>query len=166
MKDAEYFIDQLKLEPHPEGGYFKEIYRSSESIESNCLPDRYSSDRNFGTSIYYLLKDDQKSHLHRLKSDELWYHQYGGTLEIHLISLKGEYKKLLLGSNFENGEQLQIIIPKGNWFGACLNKEKSFTLVGCAVIPGFDFSDFEMGDREALLNVFPQHEGIIKKLTR
>lgn len=166
MKNAEYFIEKLNLEPHPEGGYFKEVYRNDEFIKSDALPSRYLGERNFGTSIYYLLQNDEKSHLHKLKSDELWYYHYGSALQVHLISPTSEYSKIVIGNQIEKGEQLQAIIPHGYWFGACLSMPNSFALVGCAVIPGFDFSDFEMGKREYLLEEFPQHKDIINKLTR
>lgn len=163
---ADYLIEKLKLEPHPEGGYFREVYRADELIKLEHLPDRYKVDHTFSTSIYYLLKGDQVSTFHRLKSDELWNFYTGSSLTLYVISDVGEYSKIKLGSNLENGEVFQTVIPSGSLFGATVNDKSSFSLVGCVVAPGFEFSDFELGKREELLKQFPQHREIIEKLTR
>jgi predicted cupin superfamily sugar epimerase len=163
---ADYLIEKLKLEPHPEGGYFREVYRADELIKVEYLPDRYKIDHTYSTSIYYLLKGDQVSTFHRLQSDELWNFYIGSSLTLHVISDVGEYSKIKLGSNLENGEIFQAVTPSGSWFGATVNDKSSFSLVGCIVAPGFEFSDFELGKRDELLKQFPQHREIIEKLTR
>lgn len=105
------------------------------------------------------------SHLHRIKSDELWYFHTGSTLSIHVIDLGGEHKTIRLGPDVEKGQVFQGIVPAGCWFGAIVDDADSFCLVGCTVAPGFDFDDFELGDREQLLQLYPQHYKIIKLLT-
>ena len=153
------------MEPHPEGGYFKEVYRSNEKIAPEALPERYKSDRNFGTSIYYLLKSGESSKLHRLKSDEIWHFYYGSPIAIHIIHPNSDYQRIVLGSDIDKGEFLQYTIKAGCWFGAAPLDENSYSLVGCNVFPGFDFDDFEMGKRDELLDKFPEHSDIIHKLT-
>jgi predicted cupin superfamily sugar epimerase len=162
---ANFFIEKLKLAPHPEGGYFNEIYRSSENIEKSGLPERYDGKRCFSTSIYHLLDGKQVSKFHRLKSDEIWHFYSGSALTVHLIDPDGNYTTIRLGSNVVEGEVFQAIVPAGSWFGAIIDDQNAYTLIGCTVAPGFDFSDFEMADRNSLLNSFPQYKEIIEKLT-
>lgn len=164
-KDVEYWIEKLDLKPHPEGGYFRDTYRSEEIFEVDQLPDRYQAARSFSTAIYYLLKGNQFSALHRLKSDEVWHFYVGSSLVIHIISEVGEYSEIKLGNTLTNREVFQAVVPAGCWFGVTVNDKNSFALVGCTIAPGFDFSDFELGDRENLLKQFPQHKAIIEKLT-
>lgn len=163
---AEYWIKKLHLKAHPEGGYFRETYRSSDVLEADQLPERYDAAHSFCTAIYYLLKGDQFSALHRLKTDELWHFYTGSPLTLHIISESGEYAQIELGSNFDKGEVFQTVVPAGNWFGATVDDSSSFSLVGCTVAPGFDFSDFELGNSKALIKQFPQHREVIERLTR
>ncbi|MFX1275067.1 MAG: cupin domain-containing protein [Promethearchaeota archaeon] len=158
--NANYYINNLNLEKHPEGGYYKEIYRSDEIVSFN---DRK---RNLGTSIYYLLESKDVSHFHRLKSDEIFHFHDGSSLIIYIIDSNGELTKHSLGLDVEKGEYPQIIIPKGSIFGAEVIKDNSFTLVGCIVFPGFNFEDFELLDRKYLLKNYPKYKEIIIKLTR
>ncbi len=166
-RNANYWITKLSLLPHPEGGYFKEVYRSKEKYTGTALPERFSGDRAFCTSIYYLLEGHDFSAFHRIKSDEGW-HFYAGTtaVRIRIISSEGKYSSVLLGNNPENGEILQFFVPAGDWFGARPENPDGYALVGCTVSPGFDFNDFEMADTDSLLQKYPQHEKIIRELTR
>lgn len=164
-RNAEYWIEKLKLIPHPEGGYFKETYRASEIINKEYLPERFPGNRNYKTSIYYLLKGNQTSKLHRIKSDELWHFYDGSGVTIYVIDEKGMLTINKLGLNFDEGELPQIAVKAGNWFGAEVSKPGSYCLAGCTVSPGFDFEDFEMGDRKYLLENFPEFEKIIQRLT-
>ncbi len=165
MNEVEKLIKELNLSPHPEGGYFRETYRCNESIEKEHLPERYDGNRSISTAIYFLLKGDQYSAFHRLKSDEIWHFYRGSPLTIYCISPDGERTDVILGNNIENGESPQAVIKKGTWFAAAMNDTSSYTLVGCTVAPGFDFSDFEMGEREELIQNFPQHEKLINELS-
>lgn len=162
---AEYYIKKLGLEKHPEGGWFKEVYRSSEEISGEHLPERFSGKRHHSTSIYFLLSSDTFSAFHRIKSDELWHFYEGSPVTIYMISGEGIYSEAVLGRNIENGEVLQCVIPNGVWFGAKVNEPDSFCLVGCTVAPGFHFDDFELGERNTLIKMFPEHNEIITKLT-
>ncbi|RYD83083.1 MAG: cupin domain-containing protein [Sphingobacteriales bacterium] len=165
MKDAQFWVSNLKLEPHPEGGYFKETYRSAEIIPKNALPNRFFGERNFSTSIYFLLEGSQFSALHRIESDEVWHFYDGTALSIFVIYGDGNLQEITLGNNPENGEVLQAVVPHGAWFGSRVKDKTGFALVGCTVAPGFDFEDFEMAERKALLEQFPQHSDIIHQLT-
>ncbi len=164
-KSAEYWIEALTLSPHPEGGYFREVFRSEEIITREGLPQRFSGSRNFITSIYYLLQKGEFSLLHRLKSDELWYFHDGSPLSVYVLSGDG-ISRQVLGLNVASGQMPQIAISAGSWFGALIEGEGEYSLVGCAVAPGFDFTDFELASRETMLAGYPQYHTIIEKLTK
>jgi predicted cupin superfamily sugar epimerase len=164
-KKASEYIKELELELHPEGGYFKEIYRSDEIIKGNSLPERYNSDRNFSTSIYFLLEGQQISKFHRLKSDEIWHFYDGSSIKIFIINFDGILSEYTLGRNIEKGEILQLGIEHDHWFAAKIIDKNSFSLIGCTVAPGFDFNDFELANREYMLNSFPQYRDIIIEFT-
>lgn len=166
MSSAEYWINKLGLEPHPEGGYFREVYRSEDTVGMAGLPDRFDGDRSAATLIYYLLMNDEFSTLHRIKSDEIWVHIAGGNLDIHQIRSEGKYKRHQLGKDLDANQTLVCVIEQGTWFGASLPNENTFCLCTCLVAPGFDFSDFEMGDPEQLKKAYPEHTTIINKLRR
>ena len=164
-RTAEYWIKNLDMLPHPEGGYFREVYRSEDRIDKDHLPARYSDHRNIATSIFFLLDKEQVSKFHVLNSDEIWYHHDGSKVKIHVIKPDGQYKEIILGHDFDEGEVLQAVIPHGSWFGAEVINKDSFSLVGCVVAPGFDFTDFKLAERNILLNDFSHLEEIIIKLT-
>ena len=165
LQSASYWINHLKLQEHPEGGYYREVYRSGEFIQKKGLPNRYSSFRSFSTSIYFLLKGNQFSAFHRLKSDEIWHFYTGSPLILYIILNAGKLLTVNLGNDPTNKEVLQFAIPKGAWFASRPSRKNSFSLLGCTVAPGFDFDDFEMGRQEELLQYFPQHSQLIKDLT-
>ncbi len=151
--NAEHYIKTLGLLPHPEGGFYKETYRSSLKIETE------EGKRNTSTAIYFLLLENNFSAFHRIKSDELWHFYAGDTLEVIEITPEGELKITELGeANF------QYCVPAGNWFGSRVKKGGKFSLVGCTVAPGFDFTDFEMAQFNSLSKLFPQHTSIIKEM--
>lgn len=166
MKDAEYWIRYLKLQPHPEGGFYREVYRSDEFIRRTALPERFSGDRAFSTSIYFLLDGENYSAFHRIKQDELWHFYDGVSLTLHVIEPRGDYYSAKLGRKAEEKEAPLIVIRAGCFFAAEINDKKGFTLAGCTVSPGFDFEDFEMPGRGELTALFPRHEAIIKRFTR
>jgi len=163
--DALYYIQKLGLIKHPEGGYYKEIYRSEELFKKGQLPQRYGGERNISTSIYYLLENDEFSAFHKLKSDEIWHFYKGSSATIYMIDEKGVLSEFFIGDNLDKNELLQVIIKKGTWFAVCINKPCSFILVGCTVAPGFNFDDFEIGKRDELLKLFPDLEKVITRLT-
>jgi len=160
-----YWIEKLDLQIHPEGGFYKEIYRSKEFVEQKNLPDRFTINHSFFTSIYFLLSQNQISTFHKLQADEIWYYHKGSALIIHIISPDGEYYKSKLGLCIESGESPQVIIPHNHWFGAELLDKSTYSLLSCSVSPGFEFSDFELAKRGELLSEFPQHKKLILKMT-
>ncbi len=163
---ASDLISKLNLLSHPEGGFYKETYRSEELVDKEALPDRFNASRHFATSIYFLLVDNNFSALHKIKSDETWHFYAGNTLEVIEIDAKGQLIITPLGSNVLNGEVFQYTVKAGHWFGSRVKKGGTFALVGCTVAPGFDFEDFEMATRVDLINQFPNHQHIIEEMTR
>lgn len=164
--NANYYIQHLQLQPHPEGGFFKETYRASEGIPADALPARFAGARNYSTAIYYLLQQGDFSAFHRIQSDECWHFYAGYPLLIHVIEGNGEYYCIRLGSNIAVGETFQFVVPATAWFASEPAPGSTFTLAGCTVAPGFNFNDFEMANRETLLATYPQHSNIINRLTR
>ncbi|MGI9543216.1 MAG: cupin domain-containing protein [Cyclobacteriaceae bacterium] len=164
-RDAKYWIDRFQLETHPEGGYYRQIYKSNQIIPSSALSDEYNGERPSATSIYFLLPSGKVSHLHRLASDEVWYHHYGATLTIHTIDQSGDYEPISLGPETTNGGTFQALVSGGTIFGATVEEKDTYALVSCMVSPGFTFQDFELLDSTDLLRQYPQHEAIIKRLT-
>lgn len=165
VHDVNNIIQTLELIPHPEGGYFREVYRAEENINQAMLPPRYNGNRSFLTSIYYLLKNDDISRFHILLSDEIWYFHTGSTVIMHQIDLDGNYSRHLLGQNYSAEEMPHILVKKNTWFGAEIKNKDSFALVSCAIAPGFEFSDFKLADRNELITKYPQHIDLIIKLT-
>jgi predicted cupin superfamily sugar epimerase len=160
IRNAETWIRKLALKKHPEGGYYREAYRASELIPHRALPPRYTGKRAFATSIYFLLRGNEVSRFHRLKSDETWYFHLGSPITIHVIDSHGRYSSRQLGR-----DHFQYTISAGSWFGAVVDEPNGFTLTGCAVSPGFDFKDFEMGRRANLITQCPAKKVIIERLT-
>lgn len=162
--NTEKIIEYLGLQPHPEGGFYTEVYRSEGIIETP--KDNFPDGRHFSTSIYYLLESGDQSHFHRIKSDEVWHHYAGSPITIHMITPAGSYRKIHIGKDIETGQKPQQIVPANYWFGVTVDEPDSYALCGCTVSPGFDFEDFEMAERETLLDQYPKHDEIIKKLTQ
>lgn len=157
--DVQTYINNLALNPHPEGGFYKEIFRADFEVNNSEQQKRSAL-----TSIYYLLQEGDFSALHRIKSDEIWYFHAGNSLELVAIDPKGTLHKSILGNNPAAGEQAQVVMPAGWIFGAkCKN---GFCFCGCAVAPGFQFEDFEMIARADLLQMHPQHQELILEFTR
>ena len=164
MFDSNYWIDHLFLKPHPEGGYYREIYRSDEKINAEELPERYSESRNFSTSIYFLLRSEDISAFHRITSDELWFFHEGSAVDIYILNSNG-LQIIRLGKDIVNSEVLQATILRNQWFAAKVVGLESYSLVSCTVSPGFDFDDFELAKRDGLEKEFPDHLETIHMLT-
>lgn len=161
---ADKWIEKLGLQPHPEGGNFREIYRSAQIFPgSQCVPARKTS-RCSATSIYFLLKEKQVSTWHRLKSDEIWYFHQGSTVIIHTFSQGVGYQRFRLDNSPLPDHFPQVVIPAHTIFGAEMEDKKSYGLVGCVVSPGFEFEDFELIKSEELVENFPKYRAIINKL--
>ncbi|MFN8348087.1 MAG: cupin domain-containing protein [Spirosomataceae bacterium] len=165
MKPANYWVEKYQMQPHPEGGYFAETYRSAEIIPKSALPARFSGDRSFGTGIYFLLENHHFSSLHRIQADEMWHFYAGGPLDVYVIYPDGRLEIITLGANPDNGEVFQAVVPAGTWFGSKPAPDNAYSLVGCTVAPGFEFADFELAEQAALLMAYPQHEELIRLLT-
>ncbi len=166
MITAKQLVDKFNLAPHPEGGFFKETYRSPESIPKTFLPKRFSGERNYSTAIYFLLEKGNFSAFHKIKSDEGWHFYAGQTLLVHVIHLNGRLETIRMGNDILNGEQVQAIVPAECWFASEPAPDTDFAFVGCTVAPGFDFNDFEMAKMEDLLKQYPQHRSLITRLCR
>ena len=162
----EELISGLNLEPHPEGGFFRETYRSEIEIPREFTGGSHSGNRNVSTCIYFLLTADNFSAFHRIKQDEIWHFYYGAPLTLHMISKEGVYSSQLIGADLRKGQTPQFVVKGGTWFAAEVEKPKSYTLIGCTVAPGFDYDDFELASRKELSNMFPANREIIKRLTR
>lgn len=146
---ASDYINHLGLLPHPEGGFYKETYRSDVIITNSS-----GNSRNLSTAIYYLLEGNDRSALHRIQSDEFWFFHAGNPLELVYI----EHRMLhtvTLGHDISKGELPQFKVDAGLWFGARVKSGIGFSLVSCTVAPGFDFNDFELADRVELLEAYP-----------
>lgn len=146
--------ERLGLSPHPEGGWYRETHRSTDSVQWNGSP------RAASTSILFLLEHPGISRLHRIDAEELWYWHAGADMEIHEIRPGGD----LLVHRLGPGHAFQVAIPAGSWFGAKLASPATWALVGCAVAPGFEFSGFELADAAGLIACFPAHEATIREL--
>lgn len=160
MKEIEKMVKKLDLKPHPEGGFYRETYRSEEVIEASK-----GGSRNLCTGIFFLLTAGNFSAFHRIKSDEMWHFYAGDPLSVHVLQ-NGEYRKLSIGPVQLEGYCPQGLVPGGAWFASEVEEGGSYSLVGCTVSPGFDFKDFELARRMELCADFPQHLSIIKRLTR
>jgi uncharacterized protein len=165
-KDAQYWIDRLGLEAHPEGGYYRATYQADLTIPRSALPSDFHGDRSASTAIYFLLTDREFSALHRIAADEVWHFYAGGSLVVCVIDKEGNYSELHLGTQVEAGEVFQAVVKAGCWFGARVKNQAGFALVGCTVAPGFDFADFELAERAQLIRTYPQHRRLIEELTR
>jgi uncharacterized protein len=167
MRKAEFWIDRLGLEPHPEGGWYRETYRSEGAYDFTGQAP-FDGSRAYATSIHYLLERGDRSRLHRIHSDELWYFHAGSPLEVHLFPDSGIPSSFTLGLSPDDGEVLHVWVPAGVWFGARLaegSAPEAFSLVSCVVAPGFDFRDFAFAGREHLNEMFPEHAAIVVALT-
>jgi len=149
-------IDNLHLEAHPEGGFFIETYRSTELIAH--------PERNLMTSIYFLLTSENVSKFHQIKSDEMWYFHSGSPLIVHMLNDKG-HTELIIGNDLSKGQRPYGMVPKDTIFGSCVLEENSYSLVSCAVAPGFDFRDFKLFTKAELMQDYAAFENIIDKLT-
>lgn len=155
--NSTYWINELGLSKHPEGGYFRETYRSA----------RNRNNRSFVTSIYYLLDGNDFSSFHKIDADEIWHFYYGSSLTLFIINERNSrLTRKALGNNYKKKQSLEIVIESDNWLAAQVNNKLSYSLVGCTVIPGFEFEYYELGERDKLLSLFPEHKKIVEKFTR
>jgi uncharacterized protein len=164
--NSQTIIQQLGLQPHPEGGYYRETYRCDETIAAAGLPLRYGEARNLSTAIYYLLTPDSFSAIHRIKSDEIFHFYAGHPVTLLQLHDNGLAETITLGQDILAGHQPQVVVPKNIWQGMFLNDGGDYALLGTTVAPGFDFNDFDLGTRDDLVHQFPSSAALIERLTK
>lgn len=166
MISAQQLIALYNLQPHPEGGWYKETYQSKEQIDADSLPERFGGSRAFSTAIYFLLEQGNFSAFHRIKSDECWHFYAGDPLVVYVLQQDGTLDEIMLGNDITNGQLFQYVVPANCWFASHPATDSKFCFVGCTVAPGFDFADFEMADAAVLSALYPQHQTAIQELCR
>lgn len=168
MITANDVIEKLGLKPLPEeGGYYLETYRSQDDgLPADCFGIKSEKTRNISTAIFYLVTPEEFSSLHRIKGDEIFHFYAGDPVEMLQINDTGEINKIILGSDVLNGEQPQVVVPKGVWQASKLKIGGNWALLGTTVAPSFEFEDLEVPSREDLIQIFPQHKEEITKYTK
>lgn len=169
MTTAASLIERLGLVPLPdEGGHYRETWRAEETAPVAALPARYRGDRVFGTAILYLLMSDSDSFsaLHRLPSDEVYHFYLGDPVEMLLLHPDGASESVTLGPDVLGAENVQFVVPRGVWQGSRVAPGGSWALLGTTMAPGFEFVDYERGDRDQLSARYPEAAERIRKLTR
>jgi hypothetical protein len=159
-------INAFNLQPHPEGGWYRQTYKSPEIILAQALPERFSADRHFSTAIFYLLEKGNFSAFHKIKSDESWHFYDGDPLLIYILLPDGNCEVIKLGKNYSAGERYQYVVPAQTWFASCPAPGSEYCFTGCTVAPGFEFEDFELGDADELIRLYPQHRELITRFCR
>lgn len=162
--DPDQLISHLQLKPHPEGGFYAETFRSTLQVEST----EHQAARSASTAIYFLLRRQDVSAFHRVRSDEVWHHYLGDALELVMIDEAGTLRTALLGTDFSNGEHPQALAPRNVLQAARVRGEgvHGFVLCGCTVAPGFEFDDFELPSRASLSARYPAYQGLFATLAR
>ncbi len=158
-----HYIKNLDLKEHPEGGWYSEVYRSEMILKPEGIPVEFSGERNALTSIFYLLSNKQFSAFHKIKSPEIWYFHKGMPLIIHMLDKDGNYHHVELSDRM-NG-RLQYTVEPNIWFAADIKEGYGYTLVSCAVAPGFDFNDFSLAKKDEMHEQYPKHKELINRLS-
>jgi hypothetical protein len=157
-KEAAPLIRKLEFEKHPEGGYFKQTYKSDMVVNV----EGYDWPRNISTTIYYMLVGGQFSAFHRMKSDELWHHYAGSALVLYTIDKDGKLLKIKISAR----GRFQAAVKADTWFAAALDNKRSYCLLGCTVSPGFDYRDWKLARKDDLVRTYPQHRALIERYTK
>lgn len=163
---AQTYIDALQMQAHPEGGFYKETYRSDDLMDVTKTGHGTVVQRSVSTEIYFLMEQGNFSAFHKISSDEMWHFYAGQALDLLELKTTGELVCTRLGSDILHGEVHQYVVQANTWFACRVALGGAFALVGCTVSPGFDFADFCLADRKDLLAVFPQHSQVITELSR
>jgi len=163
---AEEIIELLDLEPLPgEGGYYRETYRGGTKLPPSALGQPFPSEKSISTAIYYLLTPESCSMMHRLPTDEVYHFYLGDPVTLLLLHPERGARRITLGGDIAGGQSVQAVVPAGTWHGSMLREGGRFALMGTTMAPGFDFDDFEPGEREALIRAHPAESELIGKLT-
>lgn len=164
MITAKEILQTLNLKPHPiEGGYFRETFRSTESLPS---PYPGQGPRAVATAIYYLLTPETFSEMHKLPTEEIYHLYLGGPLRMLQLLPDGGHREVVIGSDLKAGQSPQVIVPAGVWQGSFVEPGADFALVGATMSPGFELDDYEQGTQAELLAQYPAAEALIRRLTR
>ena len=165
---AEEVKKLLGLAPHPrEGGWYVRTYEAGELLGATAFSDaRYSGARRTGTAIYYLLEPGTFSEMHRLKSDEVFHFYAGDAVEMLQLTADGKGMEITIGNDLLRGQRPQVVVERGVWQGSRLVEGGRWALLGCTVSPGFEFEDYEAGERNQLCSEYPEFVEEIRALTR
>ena len=164
-EDARRIVERFGMTPHPEGGWFREVWRSPLAVEHSAIPAGHANRRCGGTLIYFLLSGNDFSAFHRVRwTDELWHLYAGGPLELHIIDSERRHTRHLLTTDLDCGEPTALV-PAGHWQAARLEANARWAFGGCTVAPGFEFEDFEMPPAGELIAEYAEHAAIIGELT-
>ena len=164
MTKAKKLIQQLQLQPHPEGGWYRQSYKSEGYIPAGSLPIGFRGKRAFSTLIYFLLEKGEFSGFHRIKSDECWHFYTGDPMELFILDNQGGVKTIILGNEGLEEPHFQFVVPADFWFACRPAAGSEYCLTGCTVAPGFEFADFELADADDLVSKYPAHEKLIREL--
>lgn len=168
MATKQDLVDKYAMQPHPEGGFYVETFRSTSTVQTELGP------RSSSTAIYFLMCHGSISRLHRITSDEVWHFYLGKPITVvELVDATGGFKTTTLGPNINSGEVVQYVVKRNTWFGSYPNLDENdsiedqFSFVGCTVSPGFEFSDFELASNAKLTADYPlaASSGVIGKMT-
>jgi predicted cupin superfamily sugar epimerase len=166
MLTAEQIRELLQMRPHPiEGGYFAETYRGSPMLPQSLLPG-YPGDRAISTAIYYLLTPDTFSLMHRVRGDEMFHFYLGDPVEMLQLTPDGSGEVIVLGQDIAAGTRLQHTVTGGVWQGSRVRAGGKYALLGTTMAPGFEYEDYETGQRQDLIVRYPEFSKLITSLTR
>ncbi len=164
--NAHDIIEFLGLEPlDREGGWFTETYRSDENLPAPVLPARYGGDRQLSTAIYYLVTPDSFSLMHRIISDEIFHFYCGDPVDMLMLFPDGGGRSVVLGPDLFDGQMPQCAVPRDTWQGLRLAEGGRYALLGTTVAPAFCRDDFELGDRDGLVSLYPAYADAVTRLT-
>jgi len=152
-------VQRLGLSPHPEGGWYRETWRSAARVRTP------RGERPAMTVIHFLLPAGDFSAFHRVHSEEAWHHVAGDPLELRVLTPAGDHEVHRLGALHHDGARTHVVVPAGAW-QAARPAGDGYSLVSCVVAPGFEFSDFELADERLLAGTSPELAGLVRSLLR
>ena len=165
MLTPEEIIKALKMQPHPvEGGFFAETYRSAGAVPQQSLPG-YPAARSLATAIFYMLTPGTMSAMHRVRGDEMFHFYLGDPVEMLQLHPDRSGEVVVLGQDILAGMKLQHNVRGGVWQGSRLREGGNFALLGTTMAPGFEYQDYETGQRAELISQFPAFAELIRART-
>lgn len=171
MLSAEQIIESYQLEPlDQEGGFFRQVWQSPVRVSNTQLGSGYSEegDHPLATVIHFLLTEDSFSAMHRLPTVEHWFYHLGDSCEMLLLDGEGREKRPRIGGDATKGDRIHYATPAGSWQGTRVVPGGScgYMLGSCVMVPGFEWTDFELGDRASLTAQYPNAKEAIRLRTR